>query len=144
MNTPPICRSSLLLEMILLLLVPLTACSTQAAAPAMQGGLRQHQAVDGLNITLEMPVQPHVNQRQEIFITLADAQGTPINDADIYLVLDMTGHPMAKNQPIADAAGNGRYSTSAVYTMAGDWTIAVVANVRGQEHRATFTTQVNE
>jgi hypothetical protein len=51
---------------------------------------------------------------------------------------------MGLNQPIAEAAGNGRYRATVVYIMTGDWTTDVVATVQGRDRRATFIMHVTE
>ncbi len=118
----------------------LAACN-QAAAPT-QSTTRQQQIVDGLTLTLEMASQPELNRPQHVVVTLTDTQGQFVDDADVYLELEMTAHPMGSNKPIATAQGLGTYDVEAVYTMTGPWKIVVVAEVDGQIYRATFTAVV--
>jgi hypothetical protein len=118
----------------------LTACGSLFAAPAT---VRQ-QPVDGLTIMMESPEQIRINQSQNVVITLRDSQGAPVESDLVYLDLVMPEHSMGLNQPIADPAGDGVYRVTVVYNMLGDWTTSIVATVDGQEHRATFTTQVIE
>jgi hypothetical protein len=117
----------------------LVACAPLTAAP-----VRHQQTVDGVTIALDAPAQARVNHSQDVVITLTDAQGAPIDNEMVYLDLVMPEHPMGLNQPIAEAAGNGRYRTTVVYIMTGDWTTDVVATVQGRDRRATFTMHVTE
>lgn len=126
----------------LLLCMLLAACS-QSAAPAAST-VRQQQTVEGLTITLEMAAQPELNRPQHLVVTLTDAQGQFVDDAEVYLELVMTEHPMGTNQPIATAQGAGTYDVEAVYTMTGPWTIDVVAERGDKTYRATFTTTIED
>lgn len=118
----------------------LAACN-QSAAPAAST-TRQQQTVEGLTITLEMAAQPELNRPQHFVVTLTDAQGQFVDDADVYLELEMTEHPMGNNKPITTAQGLGTYDAEAVYTMTGPWTITVVAERSEQIYRATFTNEI--
>lgn len=124
-----------------LLCLTLTACS-QSVTPAAGSTVRQQQNVDGLTIKLEMAAQPEVNQPQLFVISLSDAQARPVEDADVYLDLEMSEHPMGSNKPIATPQGAGTYDLQAVYIMNGPWTITVVAERNGMMYQAVFTTTV--
>ena len=115
-----------------MLLALLAACG-QAAAPA-----RLAQTVDGLTITLEATASPKLNAAEQLTVTLADAQGQPVDGADVYVDLTMPAMPMGTNRPIAEPEGQGRYRANSAYTMSGDWDVTVVATVAGKEHRAVF------
>jgi hypothetical protein len=118
----------------------LVACN-QSIAPAA-GTTRLQQTVEGLTITLEMAAQPELNRLQHFVVTLSDSQGRFVDDADVYLDLEMTEHPMGSNKPIATAQGSGTYDVEAVYTMTGAWAITVVAERGDRVYRAVFTTTV--
>lgn len=118
----------------------LTACA-RSAAPAAST-TRQQQVIDGLTITLEMASQPELNRSNHFVITLHDAQGQFVDDADVYLDLVMTEHPMGSNKPIATAQGAGAYDVEAAYTMSGTWAVTVVAEQEDKTYRATFFTKV--
>lgn len=126
----------------LLLCMLLAACS-QPTPPTIST-VRQQQIVEDLTITLEMAAQPELNQPQHFVITLADAQGVFVEDADVYLELEMTEHLMGANKPVARTQGAGAYAVEAVYTMTGPWAITVVAERNGTIYRAVFTTMVEE
>lgn len=130
-------RSLLLL---LAALLALTACAAQPPAPT-----RQEQTIDGLTIGLEAPTTPKLNAAQDLVVTLADAQGQPVDGASVYLDLTMPAMPMGTNAPIAQPLGQGRYSAAnVVMNMTGDWEITVVAEVDGVERSAVFTRAVVE
>lgn len=102
------------------------------------------QTIDDVSITLAIPNNPGIYESHQFRVTLTDTTGQPMNDANVYLDLDMPAMPMGINQPIADARSNGVYETSTVYTMGGLWSITVIATVEDQEYRAVFFTDVPE
>lgn len=124
---------SALLTVGLAMLVALLAACGQATAPT-----RLAQTVDGLTITLEATANPKLNAAEQLTVTLADAQGQPVDGADVYVDLTMPAMPMGTNRPIAEPAGQGGYRASTAYTMTGEWEVTVVASVAGKEHRAVF------
>jgi nitrogen fixation protein FixH len=115
-----------------LLVATLAACG---AAPATA---RQEQTVDGLTIGLEATESPQLNASERLVVTLADAQGQPVDGADVYVDMTMPTMPMGTNRPVAEGQGQGRYVASSAYTMTGEWELIVVAQVAGKEHRALF------
>jgi hypothetical protein len=98
----------------------------------------QSQTVDGLTITLEQPRELIALQDYELFVTLADAEGAPVDGASVYLDLTMTGMTMGVNQPLADPLGGGRYRVRTVHSMEGDWLVTVHARVAGRDYAAVF------
>ena len=105
----------------------------------------EEQTVDGLTIGFEAVEAPQLNASQALFVTLTDAQGAPVEDADVYFDLTMRAMPMGTNRPVAEHMGAGRYQApNVVFDMAGDWEIIVVVEHDGAERRATFTRVVNE
>ncbi len=117
-------------------------CCTLLLLAACGGGrpgyVAQQQNAGGLTITLERPQQVQVLKDYELFITLTDAQGKPVDGASIFIDMVMPTMPMGSNQPLADPLGNGQYRVKGVFTMEGDWRLTVHARVAGQEHSATF------
>ena len=104
----------------------------------------QEQAVEGMSIALTTAAAPEMNATQELIVTLTDALGAPVDGADVYLDLTMPAMPMGTNRPIASPGANGAYRVQTAFTMTGDWSVTVVADVGGQERRATFTVAVSE
>ncbi len=119
---------------IALLALFLTACGPAAAPPAP----RLQQVVDGLTIGLEATQSPKLNASEQLVVILTDAQGQPVDGADVYIDLTMPAMPMGTNRPIAEAQGQGRYLAQTAYTMSGEWEVTVVATVEGKEYRALF------
>jgi hypothetical protein len=119
-----------------LLLVILAGCGG-TAKPA-----GQTQTVDGLTITLTALAEPAMSKPQQWTVKLADAAGQPVTGADVYLELIMTTMTMGQNKPLASDNGDGTYSAAGVYSMDGEWHVAVHAEVAGVEHVATFNVSV--
>lgn len=119
------------------------ACLLLAALLAACGGGRagyvaQQQTAGDLAITLERPEQVQVLKDYDLFVTLADAQGRPVDGASVFVDIVMPAMPMGTNQPLADPLGNGQYRVKGVFTMEGSWRLTVHAQVAGQDHVATF------
>ena len=113
----------------------LTACGSTTP--------RQIQEAGGITIGLETEQNPQVHQLQTFLVTLRDQQGRALESNDVYLDLRCQAL-CAINRPMAEPVGNGTYQAQTVYTMAGPWTVRVVARVAGQEHAAVFVTEVAE
>lgn len=121
-----------------LLVLALSAIALSACGPAAPPVERLEQTVDGLTIGLEATTSPRLNASEQLVVTLADAQGQPIDGAEVYVDMVMTTMPMGINRPIAEPQGQGRYLVSTAYTMLGEWDVTVVATIDGTEHRAVF------
>lgn len=94
--------------------------------------------VDGVTIGFEHPTRAELLKTYDVFVTLKDANGQPINGADVVMDMDMPAMSMATNRPVADSAGDGRYRISTAYSMDGDWVITIEATADGNTYRATF------
>ena len=99
---------------------------------------------DGLTIALEVTASPKINTSEPFIVTLTDAQGQPVEGADVYLDLTMPAMPMGTNRPVAEPQGAGRYLASSAYTMTGEWSITVFVEAAKVEHRALFKLTANE
>ena len=125
------------------LALALAACGGTASNGGPPAG--QTLTVDGITIGLQpQPAQAVVNQRQTWLVTLADAAGRPIENADVYLELDMPSMTMGQNNPLATPKGNGVYQAEGLYSMSGEWHVIVHAEVDGTDHPALFTIEVKE
>jgi hypothetical protein len=82
------------------------------------------------------PYPPTVGQG-EFDITLTDINGQAINDASISLNLTMPAMRMPPNQPVMEFVSDGKYHTSAYYTMRGWWRIEVII-ARGSGQQSVF------
>lgn len=128
--------------LLLIGLLTLAACgmndSTGSATPG------QIMTVDGITINLQtQPAQAVINQPQTWLVTLTDAAGQPIENADVYIELDMPAMKMGQNNPLATAKGNGAYQAEGLYSMDGEWHVIVHAEVGGSDHAAMFIIKVN-
>jgi hypothetical protein len=116
----------------------LAACGSGGRA----GYTLQQQTINGITITLERPQQIAVLQDFEAFVTLADASGTRIDGATVYLEQDMPAMKMGSNQPLGEPLGNGQYRLKSVFTMDGAWVVVVHASIAGKQYAASFDQQV--
>lgn len=112
--------------------VVFVACSSGAVP------LRETQIVDDLEITLDTPNRPRMNTAVDFIVLLRDAQGNPVDDANVYLDLDMPAMPMGVTRPVALPDGPGRYWARTAYTMEGLWEITVVVERSSMTYRAMF------
>jgi len=119
---------------VVLVLLLLVACGGGGQA----GYTKQQKTVDGLAFTLERPEQAELLKDYDLFVTLNDSAGKPVDGATVFLDLAMPAMPMGSNQPIADGLGGGRYRIKSAFTMEGDWKVDVHATVGGKEYVATF------
>jgi hypothetical protein len=130
-----------------LLLLLLVGCGAQshAALPEPQPGTvrQQQEAADGVLVTLDTAEAPKPNEYQRFLVMLTDAQGTPMEEADVYLDLRCLAL-CAPNTPIAEPIGGGSYVAETAYTMAGKWKVTVHATIGERDYEAVFATEVAE
>jgi hypothetical protein len=119
---------------LLAVLIAITACGSGGTP----GYTTQQQTVDGLSIALERPEQAEILKDYELFVTLKDAGGKPVDGATVFVDMVMPAMPMGVNQPLADGLGNGRYRIKSAFTMEGDWKVDVHATVAGKEYIGKF------
>ena len=125
------------------LTLTLAACGTSGSAGGTQSD--QTLTVDGITFALQaQPTPTVVNQQQTWLVTLTDAAGQPIDNADVYLELAMPAMPMGQNNPLATPKGNGTYAAAGLYSMGGEWHVTVHAEINGTDHSALFIINVSE
>ena len=78
----------------------------------------------------------------DLFITITDADGKPVDQATVFLDLTMPAMYMPPQQPIAEALGNGRYRVSTLFTMEGEWHVQAHAIINGSTQTVTFNQNV--
>ena len=83
------------------------------------------------------PYPPRAGAPSEFDVTLTDANGQAIDDASITLDLTMPSMWMPPNQPAMEFVSDGKYNTSAPFTMRGEWRIEVIIT-RGSEKQSVF------
>ncbi len=90
------------------------------------------------NVTLALTPYPPVSFQTATFdMTLTDANGEPITDAQVGLDLTMPSMWMPSNKPQAKSLGAGRYQATGRFTMRGAWQIAVIIQ-RGAEKQIAY------
>ncbi|NJN17140.1 MAG: hypothetical protein HC822_13125 [Oscillochloris sp.] len=104
--------------------------------------LRQSQTIDGLAITLETPRTPQINSAELFAVDLRDRAGRPIENATVYLDMDMDMLCLSGAAPVAEPVGSGRYEVQSLYQMPGTWRITVTAEVESVAHEALFAVEV--
>jgi YtkA-like len=115
--------------------VLLCACGTGSGRA---GYISQQQTINGMTITLARPQPIAILQDVEYIVTLADASGTRIDGATVYLEQDMPTMKMSSNQPLGEPLGNGQYRLKNVFTMDGAWVVVIHAGIAGKDYAATF------
>ena len=90
--------------------------------------------------TLTLTTKPSpLGLGQNLFdVVVKDAQGRPVTDADVALLLLMpadpkTKHPEMRIEGKLNNVGGGRYNGVAIVSMAGDWDVTVTATRQGKE-----------
>ncbi len=97
------------------------------------------QKVGAMNVTLALSPYPPVSfQKGQFDVTLTDAQGQAITDAQVTIDLTMPGMPMPPSKPEAPHVGNGKYQAAAFWTMRGLWRMEVIINRAGNQQSAYF------
>lgn len=89
--------------------------------------------------TLRLTTKPSpLGLGQNLFeVTVVDAKGQPISNADVVIVLLMpadpkTKHPEMRTEGTLNNLGRGKYSGVAIVSMAGDWDVTVSARRNGK------------
>src|SRR5439155_26932122 len=83
--------------LLLLLIVPLLV----ACGGGRPGYVAQQQRAGDLTIALERPQQAQILKDYELFVTLIDAGGKPVDGATVFIDMVMQGMPIGTNQPLA-------------------------------------------
>jgi hypothetical protein len=83
------------------------------------------------------PYPPSAGQPSNFEVTITDVNGKAINDASISLNLTMPSMWMPPNQPDMQFVSDGKYHTTAPFTMRGGWRIEVIIK-RGSEKQSVF------
>jgi hypothetical protein len=78
-----------------------------------------------MNISLTTNPNPPQSGNVELIVTVNGAGGQPIPDADVYVFADHTEMQGMNMNGKATAQGNGRYATTADFSMPGQWKVTV-------------------
>ena len=134
-RTRPYTSGLLPRAMCLLAIFFLAACGGGGGRPGYTSA--QQQAGD-FTITLEQPQKIALLENYELFVTVQDMAGKPVDGATVSLEQDMPAMPMNSNQPLGEPIGNGQYRITGVFTMEGDWVLKINVAVAGKQATATF------
>ena len=117
--------------LMLVLLVPLALAGCTQAGQGSAGSAQ-------MTLTTT-PAQPAVGPAQ-VTVTLKDASGNPIDNAQVAVEGDMTHAGMVPVQANAVGEGNGQYMIKDFsFTMGGDWVLTVSATLPdGTKAQQTF------
>ncbi len=108
--------------LLILLFLLLVACGGNAGFGA------DATTTDSVNITLATnPGSPQTGQ-VELIATVKDEQGQPINNAEVYIFANHTGHGGMDVQGKATNQGEGRYVVMTDFSMSGMWKVTVQVN----------------
>lgn len=102
----------------------LAACnggSPTQSAPASGNSL--------VNIELNTNPESPATGQVELLVTVTDAAGKPVDNAEVSLLASHTEHSGMDMNGKAAAQGNGRYAITADFGMSGKWLVTV--EVRG-------------
>lgn len=89
-----------------------------------QSSLSDQAADVQLEVIQLQPEPPAVGEAMLVFL-LRDSTGAPVTGATVSLTADMTHAGMIEVVADAEEAGNGLYTTTFEWTMAGDWILTV-------------------
>ena len=102
------------------------------AAALLIAALGAEAQTPGATLTLTSKPSP-LGLGQNLFeVTVKDAKGRPVTDAEIALLLLMpadpkTKHPEMRTEGTLNNIGGGKYNGIVIVTMAGDWDVTVTA-----------------
>ena len=101
-------------------------------APASGAAAGSSQGSNGVVVLLRTEPAPPRNGKNHFEVTVKDAAGKPIADADVSLTLVMTAMAGMESTVKLASVGNGAYKGSGTIAMSGDWDVTVTAARKGQ------------
>jgi|DewCreStandDraft_5_1066085.scaffolds.fasta_scaffold00493_2 hypothetical protein len=99
-------------------------------------------AATGPKIVLTTNPDPPLSGNVELVLTVTDANGQPIPDADVYVFADHTEMSGMMMQGKATAQGGGRYAITANLSMSGTWKISVQVKKSPLNYTQDFNLEV--
>jgi len=95
-------------------------------------------------MTLSVVPSPPVSNKEATFqVHVMDESGKAVSSASVKAALVMTTMDMGKNEVTLADQGNGDYLGKGKFTMAGPWTVNVVAVANGSRGQQTFPVVVH-
>jgi hypothetical protein len=107
-------------------------------APAAAQTSAKGAPVKKLDITFQSSPKPTKTGENTFEVTVKDAGGKPIADADVAVMLDMAAMPAMKMPAMHEEtkltnAGAGKYTGAGQVKMSGQWSVTVAVNQNGKE-----------
>ncbi|MER3457858.1 MAG: hypothetical protein C4309_03750 [Chloroflexota bacterium] len=99
-------------------------------------------AAAGPKVVLTTSPDPPLSGNVELVLTVTDANGQPIPDADVYVFADHTEMSGMMMQGKATAQGGGRYAITANLSMSGTWKISVQVKKSPLNYTQDFNLEV--
>ncbi|MBI4316977.1 MAG: FixH family protein [Chloroflexi bacterium] len=116
---------------------------TAQPTPTTPNGAKEYvssQKVGDLQVSLKVaPFPPSGRSATSLEVTLTNASGQAVSDAQVSLDLTMPAMPMPPNHPAAQPQGDGRYTASARMGMSGEWWVTVAIRRGAQQQAVKFT-----
>lgn len=122
-------RKVIFISIFVLLSVLLAACGTGASAS---------DSTKPVNIAVSTTPDPAAVGDLELFFTLTDADGNPIEGAKVDVSADHTDMSGMGMSGLATEQGGGRYSIKANFGMSGNWKLAVYVRKDGLDYKETI------
>lgn len=88
-----------------------------------------------VNITVETIPSPATTGDAELVMTIADANGQPIDGAMVDVSVDHTGHSGMSMSGLATEQGGGKYAINANFNMSGTWKLTVYVRKDGLDYK---------
>jgi hypothetical protein len=90
------------------------------------------------------PAQPKFGRKTNFRVAVKRTLGRPVDGAQVEASLAMPLMDMGKNQFPLTPAGNGQYTGTGEFNMAGEWEVTVTAKEDGKTGKTTFNVNVSE
>ena len=90
------------------------------------------------------PAQPKFGRKTKFHVAVKQTLGRPVTDAQVEASLVMPLMDMGKNEFSLDSAGDGQYSGTGEFSMAGEWEVVITANEGRKTGKTTFNVNVAE
>ena len=120
--------------LVLVLALLLAACRPENPTPAATGDMQ---------IDMVVRPQPPAVGETTLVISLSDAEGNPVTDAQVSARGDMSHAGMAPVTGSTDVGNDGDYAIPFAWTMAGDWFVDVTVTLEdGRELQQRFDVSV--
>ena len=114
------------------------AADVEKVAGKLAEGSAAQKIGDMIVVLTINPYPASMRQPTEFAVTLKDASGKALDDAEISLDLTMPSMWMPPNSPALQFVSDGKYSATGQFTMRGWWRVEVVITRNGQTQSAFF------